>query len=117
MSEYTRPYAVPQDPAGRQGQQARQPQEPPDFLMMAHGQLVRAHKLAERLEARVNDAPEGADVSGLVTQLVDWRLKIASGYTALADIQYSIPGDDGDGDEPGDDEDEDDGTYDPRRRR
>jgi hypothetical protein len=112
MSEYTRPHAVPQDPGGRQPQ-GRQ-QDPPDFLMLAHGQLVRAHLLTEKAERNVTEAPEGADMSAMAAQVIEWRLKIAAGYTTLADIQYSIP-DEGDGDE-GDGE-EDDGGYDPRRRR
>lgn len=81
MSEYSRPRAVP---AGPQGQQPQQ--EPPDFLAYAHDQLRRAHRGVSEM---ASSGPGEGD-----EKVIALRIRIAECYTALADIQYGLPGDD-----------------------
>lgn len=101
MSELNRPRAVP---TGPQGQQPAGEQEP-DFMAYAADQLRRAHLGATKL-AQGADGGEGNE------KVVALRIQIAQGYIALADIQYSIPEDDG-----GDlDEDYEEDEPDSRRR-
>ena len=100
-------------PAGLDGRPAQQPQEQvvePDYLALAAGQLARAHHGVTALAKSKGENGE-AD-----PDIIAMRLKLAEGYTALADIQYSVP-DEGDGDLPGyydEAEEEDDRNH--RRR-
>lgn len=79
-------------PAQGTGQQRQQQQEVPDFLMLAARQLGRIENELEKAAA-AQGQPGG--LTG--DQVRDIRFKLAEGYTALADIQYSVP-DDGEDD-------------------
>jgi hypothetical protein len=105
MSEqgFTRPRAVPTGP------QAQQPsgEAAPDFLAYAHDQLRRAH-LGVAEMAKKEDGGEGS------REVIAFRLQIAQGYIALADIQYAIPDEE---DPEGDEETGEIGGFEYERRR
>lgn len=103
--QFTRPRSVPMPPQAAQAQKP-EGQPEPDFLAYAADQLRRAHLGVTRMAENLKE--EGGEASEKVIAL---RLQLAQGYTALADIQYSLPDDEGD-----EDEDYEDDEADARRR-